>query len=89
MKLTKELLANAFALTTGILWVLCSAFVWVLPGFSMIVTKWWVHGMQVENLGQFNLNITNFILGGVTLIISAWVTGYVFGSSLKFFEKKR
>lgn len=86
MKLTKELLANSFALSTAILWIFCSAFVWIFPGFSMTVSKWWMHGMQIENLGQFNLNISNFILGGITLVLSAWIIGYVFGWSLKYFS---
>lgn len=89
MKLTKELLANSFALATAILWVLCSAFVFILPGFSMTVTRWWLHGMQVDQLGPFSLNPTNFILGGATLIISLWITGYVFGWSLEYLSKRK
>lgn len=89
MKLTKELLANAFALASGILWVVCSTFVFIFPKFSLTVTSWWMHGLRVGNLGNFNLNLANFLLGGTTLVVSMWVTGYVFGWSLEYLRKKK
>ncbi len=78
MKLDKMVLANAFALATAVLWILCSAIVWLLPDFSMTVFKWWMHGMDV-GLGNWNLNLGNFVGGGVIAVISAWVSGWVFG----------
>jgi hypothetical protein len=89
VKLTKELLANAFALTTVVMWTVCSAFVLLLPRFSLIVTRWWVHGLKVDQLGQYNLSLTNFLIGGVTLSLWMWVTGYVFGWSLEYLGKKK
>ncbi len=88
MNLTKSLLANAFALTAAILWVVCSAFVWLLPNLSLKISKWWVHGMKVSALGQFNLTLNNFLLGGVTLVVAMWVTGYVFGWALEYLQKQ-
>ncbi len=79
MKLNKTVLANAFALVTVVLWTLCSAIVWLLPNFSMTVFKWWMHGMNMSGLGNWNLTLGNFVGGGVTAIISAWVSGWVFG----------
>lgn len=87
MKLTKESLANALALTTAIAWVVCSLFVTILPGFSLIVTKWWMHGMPLP--GNWNLNFGNFLLGGITLTISGWLFGYVLGWSLEYFSKNK
>ncbi len=88
MKLTKKSLANGLAFVTAIAWVICSAFVILLPDFSLTVTKWWMHGMDILSLGDWNLNLNNFLLGGVTLTISAWLFGYVLGWSLEYFSEK-
>ncbi|MEO8105295.1 MAG: DUF5676 family membrane protein [Candidatus Saccharibacteria bacterium] len=85
MKLTNINLANAIAVTTAVLWVVCSAFVAAFPVFSASVTKWWLHGMQLSAGGSFHLDVANFIGGGTTLIFSAWVAGYILGWSLALF----
>lgn len=88
MKLEKTALANAFALATAIAWVVCSAFVFILPDLSMTVTNWWVHGLSLSSLGSFKLDLTNFLLGGITLTIAFWGVGYVFGWSWEKTSKK-
>ncbi len=87
MKFDKLKLANAFGLAATALWVLCSAFVAVFPDFSFKVTKWWLHGLNIDSLGQFHLGWGNFIGGGIALIISVWVIGYVLGWSLEIFKQ--
>lgn len=81
MKLDKIVLANAFGLTTAILWVACSAVVWLLPRLSMTVIEWWMHGMDIAVIGNWNLTFSNFLLGGIVGIVSVWVTGWVLGWS--------
>lgn len=81
MKLDKTILANAFALATGILWTVCSLFVIILPDFSMKLFNWWMHGLDITVMGNWSLNLTNFLLGGLTLVISAWLSGYILGWS--------
>lgn len=81
MKLNKIGLAYAFALATAILWTICSAFIVLLPDVSMTILKWWMHGMDVAVMGNWSLDLANFFLGGLTLVISAWVSGYIFGWS--------
>lgn len=88
MKLEKMILANAFALATAILWLLCSAFVLLLPGLSMSITRWWMHGMRVETLGPWQLTLTNILLGGIMITTAAWVSGYVFGWSWEKVSQK-
>lgn len=85
MKLSRINLANAVAIATGVLWVICSAFVAVLPVFSSRVTKWWLHGIELPSGGSLQLDVANFIRGGATLIFSLWVAGYVLGWSLELF----
>ena len=79
-------LANTFALATVILWVLCSAFVWVLPDFSLQASQWMMHGVS---LSAFNINLNNILLGGVAWTVCAWITGWVLGWSWNFMGGKR
>jgi len=88
MKLTGTILANAFALTTVIVWVICSAFIFLLPGLSMTITSWWVHGLDLSPLGTFKLDLINFLLGGITLTLAFWGIGYIFGWSWEKVSKK-
>lgn len=74
-------LANAFALAMVILWTLCSVFVWLLPDFSLQITSWWMHGMDLSAMGSWHLTVSNFLLGGVTAVIASWVSGWVLGWS--------
>lgn len=85
MKISKKSLANGFALATGVLWTLCSLFVAILPDFSHTVTRWWMHGMD---LTQYNLTLGSFIWGGLTIIASFWLVGFVLGWSLEFMDKR-
>ncbi len=84
----KMRVANTLALTAGILWVLCSIVILVLPDFSLSVTEWWMHGMDISVMGSWNLDLMNFVLGGIALIVSAWVSGWVFAWSWDFVKKQ-
>lgn len=88
MKLERTILANAFALATAILWVICSLIIAVLPGLSWTVSNWWAHGLLTGVRSSWSWTLPNFLLGGVTLTASAWVMGYVFGWSWEKMSKK-
>lgn len=80
MNVTKHNLANGLALATAILWILCSALTAIFPDLSHTVTVWWMHGMEIS---KFNLGWGNFIWGGLTLVVSAWLAGRILGWSLE------
>jgi len=88
MKLEKMAIANAFALSSIVLWILCTVFVVLLPDFSLTVTQWWMHGLNISAMGSWNLNFGNFLFGGIALAISAWITGYVLGWCWEFVSKR-
>ena len=83
----KEIFANALALTFGILWVLDSAFVVLFPRLSTVLTRIWFHGLKVGRLGKFNVTFSDFLIGGVTLILVGWIIGYIFGWSLEYIKE--
>ncbi len=77
----KLVIANALAVTSAVAWIVCSAFVWLLPDLSMTITGWWAYGLNLTPLGAFRLDLTTFILGGITLTLAFWALGYLFGWS--------
>lgn len=88
MKTDKLVIANTLSLATAILWIICTITVLILPDFSLTVTKWWMHGLDISIMGSWALTLGNFLLGGVTLTGSAWITGYIFGWSWEVLNKK-
>jgi len=88
MKSIKKRLANSIALAMTVLWILCSAIVWILPGFSLLVTNWWTHGMDLSAMRSRNLTFGTFVWGGIAAIASAWDTGWILGWNWEIVEKK-
>ena len=84
MKIEKLTFANALALNTLMLWVICSLIAALSPAFYMQTGSWWMHGMmRSAYLGGWSPMMTtgSFSLGGITIVAVAWVTGYIFGWS--------
>ena len=81
-------LANALAVTSGILWIVCSILIWLVPEFSLSATRWWFMGLDIGALGHFNLDANIFLLGGLSTVVSTWIVGYVLGWLLEVFGGK-
>lgn len=88
MKHTKQSLSNAFAATAGFVWVVCSLGVALFPGPSYMMNRWFMHESYGLTMGNWNVTIQGFFLGGFVLIAFSWVTGYFFASALEYFSKK-
>lgn len=88
MKSDTTRLANAFGLAMVILWTVCSVFIWLLPDLAWQITSWWMHGMDLSAMGNWDLTLGNFLLGGITAVISAWVTGWVLGWAWQVLGRK-
>lgn len=82
-----QVLGNAFALTAAIVWIICSLFIWLLPDFSLTVIRWLAMGLDISALGRFNLDFGTFLIGGITITVSAWIGGYILGWSIEYFRK--
>ncbi len=79
-------MANSFGLATAIVWVLCTIIVWVAPEFSLNIFKLWLHNLNINVLGGFKIDFYSFLVGGITLVGSFWVVGYILGWSFKVFK---
>ena len=87
MKQQPYALANALAVTTAIIYVLCRVGVRLFPEAFFSIAQSWFHGIQFSRLDPGSLTMMSFILGLVSATIFAWLIGYFFASAYKFFLK--
>lgn len=86
MKLNETAWANAMAISTGVVYVVCAAFVAILPGISKAVMQSWFHEVSLEALWT-GAPRGNFILGLATAVIGTWLVGYLFAKTYNKFSK--
>lgn len=88
MKHNVSATANAAAVTVGVFYILCRLLVGLFPGLMFAAAQSLLHGMALTQVGTWNLSVSNFILGLITSMVSAWVVGYIFAVSYNSFAKK-
>ncbi|MBI4059222.1 hypothetical protein HY404_03205 [Candidatus Microgenomates bacterium] len=77
MKLNELAWANASAIVTGLIYVVCAAAVAFLPDFSKALAESWFHGLDLNQIWTGTPR-SNFVLGLVSAMIGTWLVGYVF-----------
>jgi len=88
MKHNPTATANALATTTGIFYLGCRVLVSLAPDLMFTIAQSWFHGIELTKLGSWNLSMGTFIAGLISLMVFAWVTGYIFATMFNFFSKK-
>ncbi len=78
---------NALAVTTAVVFILCRLLVGLFPDISFVVAQSWFHGIAINKLGAQDLNISSFVLGLVSVTITAWIVGYIFVRVQKLLSK--
>ena len=89
MRTSKMVLANAFALTTGIAYVVCRLLVSLFPDLFIQISKSWFHIIDLSNMGQVDLGSELFAIGLISSVVTAWFFGYLLGWSIEFFSKRK
>jgi|GEM_PF-5622952 len=87
MKLTKKVLANAFALTGGIYWIINYLFFLILPSASAATFSRLAQGAGITGVDSASFDLTVLIFGGLMFIIFAWLFGYILGWSIEYFSR--
>lgn len=87
MKCTKNALAASFAFTSSVLWMVCTAGMFLFPDVTTAVGRLWFMGLKKEVIVNTDTTLVGFILGGISFASAAWLVGYLFGLSLEFFSK--
>ncbi len=78
MQLNALKLANAAAVTTFILYVVCTLFVALAPQFSMTILAGGMHIPDIGNsLGAIHVTFGGFLLGLIPLLIYSYVGAYL------------
>ncbi len=77
MKLNEVALANASAVVTGVIYVICALFVALLPDFSKTVSQSWFHGINLESVWTGSPR-GDFLLGLVSAVAAVWAGGWLF-----------
>ncbi len=80
-------LANASAVVTAIVFVVCRAAFMVAPDLALAIGKSWFHGIDIGKIAAVNLTTDSFVLGIISATIGAWLVGYLFAVSYNMFVK--
>lgn len=80
--------ANATAVTTAVVYIICRMLVGLFPKISMNVAQSWFHGIDISKISAWNLSTESFILGIISATIFAWLVGYLFANLYNYFSKK-
>lgn len=86
MKLNERALANASAVLVAVVYVVCALFVAILPDFSRAVAGSWFHGIDLNSIWT-GAPRGNFVLGFVSSVLLAWVSGWAFAALYNRFVK--
>ncbi len=77
MKLNEQAFANASAILTGLVYLVCSLLVALFPEFFRIVGQSWFHGVDLSLIWTGTPR-GNFVLGFITAVVGTWLTGWAF-----------
>ncbi len=88
MKHNPTATANTLAILSGTFYIICRILVSLFPDLFFSIAKSWFHGIELTNSGSWDLSITAFILGLVSITVSAWITGYLFAVIYNYFAKQ-
>lgn len=81
-------MANASAVATLVVYVICAAAFALLPDLAMAITQSWFHGLDLSILGRAEVTTTTLITGLVTATSGSWLVGYLFAYLYNLFLKK-
>lgn len=79
MELDKNKFSLAAAGTMGIIYVVCTVFVWLWPNFALQLFGWLVHLVNVDKFaGDIAITLVSFIGGLVQVFVYTYVGAWVF-----------
>lgn len=69
----------AVAIYSGIIYIVCRLGIALAPDFSRQLTKWWFHGVSIDQIwGPTSLSIADFIYGLIATLIAVYLAALVF-----------
>lgn len=89
MKHDIQATANATAVTTAVIYVVCAAAVGLFPDVSMTIAQSWMHGINLSQVSGWSATPGSLIFGFITATIGGWLAGYIFATAYNAFLKKQ
>lgn len=80
--------AHALAIVSGILYILCALWTVVSRSSFMGVMSTWTHSIDLSRLPSQPPSFGSLVVGFVTFVVVAWLTGYAFAIVYNYFVKK-
>lgn len=88
MKHEPKATANALAMIGGVWYVSCVLWVVVSRSSYMGVMSTWFHGVDYKALPTTTMTVSSILVGLVSFIAFAWLSGYFFAVAYNKFIKK-
>jgi len=89
MKLEVQKFSLALAVTMGIIYVVCAAFVALWPDFALQLFGWLVHLVNVDKFaGDVQMTVFGFIIGLLQAMVYTYIGALVFAWLHNKFLKK-
>ncbi len=88
MKHEPKVTANAIAFVAGAWYVLCVLWVVFSKGSYMGMMSTWFHGVDYGALPTIDLTMSSVLIGFMSFVVFAWISGYFFAVAYNKFLKK-
>lgn len=87
--LHKTAFANALAVVSGSLYLVCVFWVMSARDNFMGMMNSWAHGLDVSALPAKTPDFGQILVGLVTFVLVSWLVGYAFGATYNYFAAKK
>lgn len=81
--------ANALAVVGGGLYVICAAWTLISRTSYLGMMSTWAHSLDMNALPQKTPDFVTLVIGLVTFVIAAWLTGYAFAVCYNYFAENK
>lgn len=86
MKKDPKATAHTLAVVAGAWYILCALLILVSKGTYMGIMSTWFHGIDFNALPQARPEMSSLIMGLITFVGFAWITGYAFAAVYNYFS---
>lgn len=81
--------ANALASVGGILYIICAVWTMISKESYLGIMGTWAHSLDMNALPQKTPDFGTLVIGFITFVIAAWITGYGFAVCYNYFAQKK
>jgi len=68
----------AFAITSGITYLVCALFIWLIPSQTMLFFGDWFHGIDLTKIAGKAITMGAFFRGLISVLLAAYLVGALY-----------